>query len=270
MKEEELLPSQRLKAQAAQRLQAQAAKEAAGVKSGKGGKAEKGEKVEVDVGGEGAEGKRPARAEGEEGQGGERMEMEGEGEEEDGEEEEEEERDTSFLVERHLASGGIAAALELARSRGLIGAATGGVEAVGRANDLKGSGMHLREGDEGDERVSLKYLDEYGRPMTAKEAFRRQCYNFHGKGPGKRKLEKRMKKYEEEKRMLKAANTDTPLAMMTTLGRVQQLTNEPYLRLTGNHTLNVETIAKAGVMAAAAAGGQDGGAGPSGAKKPKR
>jgi hypothetical protein len=66
----------------------------------------------------------------------------------------------------------------------MVGSGALGQEAVGRTNDLKGSGMHLRDGDGGGERVQLQYLDEYGRQMTAKEAFRRQCYNFHGKGPG--------------------------------------------------------------------------------------
>lgn len=48
--------------------------------------------------------------------------------------------------------------------------------------------------------VQLKYIDEYGRNMTQKEAFKHLSHQFHGKGSGKQKTEKRMKKIEEEKR----------------------------------------------------------------------
>lgn len=50
--------------------------------------------------------------------------------------------------------------------------------------------------------------------------------SFSAAGSGKRKLEKRMRKYEEEQRIAKALATDTPLQMMSTLQRVQKLTHE--------------------------------------------
>lgn len=37
--------------------------------------------------------------------------------------------------------------------------------------------------------------------MTPKEAFREFSWKFHGKKPGKMKMEKRMKQAEEEQRM---------------------------------------------------------------------
>jgi len=113
--------------------------------------------------------------------------------------------------------------------------------------------MHLREEDEANDRVRLEYLDEYGRPMTAKEAFRRQCHNFHGKGPSKRVLEKRMRRFEEERRVAKAHSRDTPLQMMSTLQHVQQLT-QPFVRLSGHSTLREEVIARAGALAAEQSG----------------
>ncbi|KAF2096734.1 hypothetical protein NA57DRAFT_42219 [Rhizodiscina lignyota] len=48
--------------------------------------------------------------------------------------------------------------------------------------------------------VQLKYVDDYGRSMNQKEAFKHLSHQFHGKGSGKQKTEKRLKKIEEEKR----------------------------------------------------------------------
>lgn len=48
--------------------------------------------------------------------------------------------------------------------------------------------------------VELRYTDEYGRSMNQKEAFKHMSHMFHGKGSGKQKTEKRLKKIEDEKR----------------------------------------------------------------------
>ncbi|KAL4738295.1 SART-1 protein [Aspergillus similis] len=48
--------------------------------------------------------------------------------------------------------------------------------------------------------VQLKYIDEFGRQMNQKEAFKHLSHQFHGKGSGKMKTEKRLKKIEEEKK----------------------------------------------------------------------
>ena len=47
--------------------------------------------------------------------------------------------------------------------------------------------------------VNLKYIDEFGRDMNQKEAFKHLSHQFHGKGSGKMKTEKRLKKIEMEK-----------------------------------------------------------------------
>ena len=41
-------------------------------------------------------------------------------------------------------------------------------------------------------RFELNYFDEYGRKMTQKQAFRQLSWKFHGKGPSKKRREKRM------------------------------------------------------------------------------
>lgn len=46
--------------------------------------------------------------------------------------------------------------------------------------------------------VKLEYIDDNGHLLNAKEAFRYLSHKFHGKGPGKNKVEKRLKKTEQE------------------------------------------------------------------------
>ncbi|KAF9877777.1 SART-1 family protein [Colletotrichum karsti] len=48
--------------------------------------------------------------------------------------------------------------------------------------------------------VELKYTDEHGRSLDQKEAFKHMSHQFHGKGSGKGKTDKRLKKIEDEKR----------------------------------------------------------------------
>lgn len=48
--------------------------------------------------------------------------------------------------------------------------------------------------------VELKYVDEHGRRMNQKEAFKFLSHQFHGKGSGASKTDKRLKKFEEEKK----------------------------------------------------------------------
>lgn len=46
--------------------------------------------------------------------------------------------------------------------------------------------------------VKLEYIDDNGRLLNEKEAFRYLSHKFHGKGPGKNKIEKRLKKSEQD------------------------------------------------------------------------
>lgn len=48
--------------------------------------------------------------------------------------------------------------------------------------------------------VNIKYTDEHGRQLDQKEAFKHLSHQFHGKGSGKGKTEKTLKKIEDEKR----------------------------------------------------------------------
>ncbi|XP_044724543.1 SART-1 family domain-containing protein [Hirsutella rhossiliensis] len=48
--------------------------------------------------------------------------------------------------------------------------------------------------------VQLQYTDDHGRQLDQKEAFKHLSHQFHGKGSGKGKTEKKLKQIDEEKR----------------------------------------------------------------------
>ena len=56
--------------------------------------------------------------------------------------------------------------------------------------------------------VELKYVDADGRRLDAKEAFKELSHQFHGKGSGKGKTDKRLKKLAEEKRRMAQSMLD--------------------------------------------------------------
>ncbi|XP_023704715.1 U4/U6.U5 tri-snRNP-associated protein 1-like [Cryptotermes secundus] len=55
--------------------------------------------------------------------------------------------------------------------------------------------------------------------MIAKEAFRYVSHEFHGEGPGKNKVEKRMKRTEQEGLMKQMSSTDTHLDCVASCSR---------------------------------------------------
>lgn len=61
--------------------------------------------------------------------------------------------------------------------------------------------------------VKIVYYDEFGRELTPKEAWKALSHKFHGKGSGRMKTEKRLKKIAEEKKKEAMVSGDTPLSM---------------------------------------------------------
>lgn len=61
--------------------------------------------------------------------------------------------------------------------------------------------------------VNIVYHDEFGRDLTPKEAWKALSHKFHGKGSGRQKTEKRLKKIAEEKKQEGMVSGDTPLSM---------------------------------------------------------
>jgi len=81
--------------------------------------------------------------------------------------------------------------------------------------------------------VKLEYVDDHGRPLNEKEAFRYLSHRFHGKGSGKTKSEKRSKKVVEDLKMKKMSAIDTPLNTAQMMMERQQLGQTPYVVLSG-------------------------------------
>jgi U4/U6.U5 tri-snRNP-associated protein 1 len=61
--------------------------------------------------------------------------------------------------------------------------------------------------------VNIVYHDEFGRELTPKEAWKALSHRFHGKGSGKAKTEKRLKKIADEKKKEAMISGDTPTSM---------------------------------------------------------
>ena len=137
--------------------------------------------------------------------------------------------DSTILDEEPDMAVGVAAALQVARSKGYLSAqdkeqksgnlqhllaknysiddkATqredeGGRRGRDRDRDRGGPSMPFQEKSGYIPNVKLEYVDDGGRLMNEKEAFRHLSHKFHGKGSGKIKTEKRMKKVMEESMM---------------------------------------------------------------------
>jgi len=126
-----------------------------------------------------------------------------------------------------LVSGGIAATLSLLKSKSVNHEPLDSV--VGRKNDK------LKDVDKRDPapKVRLDYLDEYGRQLTPKEAFRQMSHKFHGKKPGKNKQEKRIKQQKEEIKRKGMDAGDTPNMTVHAMRMEQEKTQQPFILLSG-------------------------------------
>merc|ERR1712039_884003 len=65
-----------------------------------------------------------------------------------------------------------------------------------RKSDNRPLEMSTSDGD-----IKLEYRDDYGRVQTPKEAFRAISWKFHGKMPGRKNLERRLSRLENEMRL---------------------------------------------------------------------
>ncbi|KZF19940.1 hypothetical protein L228DRAFT_250358 [Xylona heveae TC161] len=81
--------------------------------------------------------------------------------------------------------------------------------------------------------VQLRYTDEFGRQMSQKEAFKHLSHQFHGKGSGKQKTEKRLKKIEDEKKRAAASSLDSSEAtgMNNAMGATAKKNRQAGVRL---------------------------------------
>jgi U4/U6.U5 tri-snRNP-associated protein 1 len=70
--------------------------------------------------------------------------------------------------------------------------------------------------------VQLNYVDEFGRQMNQKEAFKQLSHQFHGKGSGNNKTQKHLDKIEAEKKKLAESSLETTLGRGMTNAHGQQ------------------------------------------------
>ncbi|KQJ84640.1 hypothetical protein BRADI_5g21993v3 [Brachypodium distachyon] len=101
---------------------------------------------------------------------------------------------------------GLAGALKFLQERGTLNE---GTNWGGRTTDKKKRSLVGIE--DGPKEIRIERMDEFGRVMTPTEAFRDLSHKFHGKGPGKMKLEKRQKKYQDDLKTKQMKSSDTPL-----------------------------------------------------------
>ncbi|BES94476.1 U4 U6.U5 tri-snRNP-associated protein [Nesidiocoris tenuis] len=111
-------------------------------------------------------------------------------------------------------------------------------EKQGRRDRYLGPTQDFKEKDSYKPNIKLEYIDDDGHLLCAKEAFRYLSHKFHGKGPGKNKVEKRMKKNEQEALMKQMNSSDTPLGTLTMLQHKQKETQSPFVILSGSKALN--------------------------------
>ncbi|KAL8751284.1 MAG: hypothetical protein Q9199_006522 [Rusavskia elegans] len=81
--------------------------------------------------------------------------------------------------------------------------------------------------------VQLKYFDDFGRNMNPKEAFKHMSHQFHGKGSGKQKTEKHLKKIEDSKRREAMSSLDASQAtgMNSAMGATAKKNRQAGVRL---------------------------------------
>lgn len=81
--------------------------------------------------------------------------------------------------------------------------------------------------------VQLKYVDDFGRSMNKKEAFKHLSHQFHGKGSGKQKTEKHLKKIEDDKKREAMSSLDASQAtgMNNAMGATAKKNRQAGVRL---------------------------------------
>lgn len=177
--------------------------------------------------------------------------------------------ETPILDEEPDVGSGVGAALQLARSKGYLDKETDCRPSNSRLAHLQAQHYSIEDKSYGDEtergnrrerysgpiqdfkekdsfkpNVKLEYIDDDGHILNPKEAFRYLSHKFHGKGPGKNKVEKRLKKSQQEGLMKKMSSTDTPLGTLHMLQSKQKEMQSPYIVLSGGKHTHSTTISK--------------------------
>ncbi|KAL1463148.1 hypothetical protein WDU94_014929 [Cyamophila willieti] len=114
----------------------------------------------------------------------------------------------------------------------------------GRRERYAGPTSEFKEKEGYKPKINLDYIDDEGHLLSSKEAFRYLSHKFHGKGPSKNKIEKRLKKQEQTVLMKQMSSTDTPLGTLNMLQSKQKETQSPFVVLSGSKQLTAPSLAK--------------------------
>ena len=138
------------------------------------------------------------------------------------------------LEKEALASGSMADALRLMRQKGYKKETLALAGRTHDERDVNEGGGHWADklneqqmrslgiAGAGKKDIVISRLDEFGREMTTKEAWRHLNHNFHGKKPGARKVEKRKRQFEEEVRLKKMNVGDQAVDQMKKVHSLQE------------------------------------------------
>jgi U4/U6.U5 tri-snRNP-associated protein 1 len=85
------------------------------------------------------------------------------------------------------------------------------------------------EVDFGGPEILIERKDRFGQVMNEKKTWRQMSQKFHNKLPGKNKLEKERRAFEQQQKIKNMSATDTPLKSVETLNKIQQKTGLAYV-----------------------------------------
>lgn len=102
-----------------------------------------------------------------------------------------------------------------------------------REQRSRSSQVHeVKEPEDYKPEINLEYTDDSGRKLeTEKEAFRYMCHKFHGKGPGKNKIDKRLRKLEQESKAKQVLSSDASLGSASLMISKQKELKSPFIIL---------------------------------------
>lgn len=136
------------------------------------------------------------------------------------------EEEVAFSAEP-LVRNGVAATLALLNSRGI---------------NLKPRNSNPNEIDSKQKSdIKLEYFDQFGNKLSTKEAYKELSRKFHGKGPGKGRLDK-MKRKREETLRLESSTTSAlnQSVIVSNLRSHQEETGKPYMIVSNQRSSELE------------------------------
>lgn len=146
------------------------------------------------------------------------------------------EADTFILSAEPLVRNGLASTLALLNMKGINLHARSSKKDQDHKNINSSAGTKSKNTEISD--IKLEYFDQFGNKLNTKEAYKELSRKFHGKGPGKSKLEKMKRKRDETRRIEEAPVSESSAhsALVTNLKIQQQHTGEAHMVISNIRT----------------------------------